>query len=637
MRYYIEYARITFQRMPTILYHAGSHFNVPMMLLRARMLCAWCVVLCVGQAAYAQTQTEIIELSARPSTREVVAGERLEVAYILSGSTEGRFSIPKTAPFKRTSSMQESTGIQINNGVASAHHTWQVEFTAPRQPGTYNLPEATVVVQGKTYRSTPISIKVLAGSGQVSAQFGPVRIPEGADPNLFVVTQLNQTSAYQGQQVLAQVNIYTALPVTGFDVLTYPKVSSGYSQEIRRFDTKTRIVKIKGKSYASRTLCMLALWPDQGPKVTLSPAHIRVSVEQAGSPFDQTLVLQTAPMSLKINPLDQDSIPADAVGTCGQYTWILDADRDSVQVGEAINLTVHYRGNGEPRLFKWPKLVLPDGLESFEPRTSDESQNENGIEYIHRGTATYTILAKKPGTYACSPSFSWFDPVKRQYVRWQPDSALNILVVPGPAITTTSAPTDLPRDSRPWLDRLPESGQLLGIGILIFILLGTIIQIAAWFMRMRKALTRVSARAELVTAEPPLSIPTMVTKKPIVMTPPTPVSNPIPTPPPTIGEHISHEPAPAPISADVPNTPDTPATISQELLAQVRRQITELLGYMPTSPRAAEAALTAQAVPVAQIEALLHAWRTAEQVLYAGMQIEVADLRRQLAAISTNT
>lgn len=431
--------------------------------------------------ALAQQQSAI-RLEARTSLNEVIEGGRLEVTYAVVGSAEGRLRPPAFAPFRNVGGSQEMTGMQIVNGKVSAHHDWVFTLSAPG-PGTYTIPAATATVGQQTLRSEPLTIRVVA-AGQTWVKT-PKGVPPGVNPDIFVVTEFTSNKVWLGQQVICQVNIYTRRSVESFDLLSLPKVEGAYQQELRRFDTRNRYVKIKGQEYAAKTLYAAAIFPQSAGSLKVTPAQVRALVEQSNSPLGlSSLVLESPAATLQVRDLPPNP-PTGFTGGVGQYVWELASDRDSTAVGQALTLRLMVRGNGDPRRFQAPVLMLGDSsLEVTAPRSQAEEQYENGQQMVHSQTLEYVVLPHREGEFVLSPQLVWFNPDSSRYVHWQSPTPIRVKVLPSGSVTN-AAPV-LPKDN-------PEAGggaawwrSSKGIGAAALLLAGLLVVLFLVLERRKK-------------------------------------------------------------------------------------------------------------------------------------------------------
>ena len=360
-----------------------------------------------------------ITFTASASKKEVVEGAQVEITWQLSGTTEGKLQLPDLTPFRKAGGLREMSGMQFSNGNVQAHHTWVISLVAPA-PGEYTLPEAGITVKGNTYRSNPVSIKVVA-TGQAARISSISGVPKWADdPNIFIATETNTPRPLVGQQVVCVVNIYTRYGVSGLDLVELPQINKIGLRELERYDNPVEQVTIAGKPYNKQTIYAGAFFPETTGKLTINAAQANVAIV-SNNPLQgiSTLRLQTAPVVLDVQALPAPA-PAGFTGLVGHYTAELKSDRQQIAAGEAVICTVSLRGNGNSRLSAPPAFQMPDGLTTYDPVEKEAETFENGRELVHAQVLEYTISAQKEGNGSCVPQLVWYDPDSSKYITWAP-------------------------------------------------------------------------------------------------------------------------------------------------------------------------------------------------------------------------
>jgi hypothetical protein len=368
-------------------------------------------------------QDKEVRLNAVISTREVVEGAHFEVTYQLSGSISGDLLAPNFSPFQRLGNTQELSGMQFVNGSVSAHHTWVFSLTAPAS-GEYTIPPAEVQLKGKVYRSKELRVRVLPATKVKSG--GPLSIPAGADPSVFLLMEVNTASVYVGQQVVVKVYLYTKRALSGVNLVRLPELSSGNLKELERYNEAEEQVTVGGERYNRLLVYAGSFFAEAPGRVVVSPAVINTAVVSS-NPFQsyRTIQLASSPLSLDVMKLPLP-IPDGFSGLVGQYEVEAIINIDSILVGEAAVCTLSIQGNGNSRLLELPKVGVSEGLKGYEPIVKEEEVYENGRELAHRQLLEYTVSALSEGMQFIKPSLIWFDPDSNKYVRYEPIISIKV-------------------------------------------------------------------------------------------------------------------------------------------------------------------------------------------------------------------
>lgn len=387
-----------------------------------------CLVICwlfLHQQAILAQATATFETEG--PTKEVPEGSRFEVSFALKNTFAKRFIPPDFNGFRVTSGPSEMRGSGFVNGKSYSHQTWTYELEAGA-PGTYTIGTATVQTDSRTLRTQPLVVRV------GKAREGSTAPPPGADTRVFIRAELDRETAWVGQQVVYQIVLYTQVGISDYDILDLPAFDGFFTQERRRFDTRTRQQKIRGNRYVTRILHEMALFPQQAGDFRIGPARVRLGVEQAGSLSalfgSRPELVQTQALKLKVKPLPEPA-PANFSGVAGQYDWQVAVDKDSLTTDDALTLTVTIEGNGDARRFANPVFELPDGLEGFEPKVQQQEEYETGEQFVHARTLEYVILPRQPGDYSFMPELVVFDPDSNNYRRLLAASPVQLHVTAG--------------------------------------------------------------------------------------------------------------------------------------------------------------------------------------------------------------
>lgn len=535
-----------------------------------------------------------VTFEAQVESPEVVQGSRFSVEFVLKNAEGRQFRAPDFGGLKTAGGMSEMFGSSIVHGQATTEHSWHILLEAP-QTGTFTIGPATVTTNGKTLTSKPLNIRVVkprTGSG------GPVAVPPGSDAQIFIAAEFDRASAYPGEQVAWRVRLYRLLPVEQSDVLDLPDFAGFFHREKRRFDTSERRLTLNGKKYIVKTLYEEALFPQETGSLVVGPAAARAFVERTG-PMGALLgpvplILRSQPIALTVKPLPQPA-PPNFSGCVGRYDWEVSTDKAELSTDDALTLTLALQGNGDARQFSPPKLTLPPDFEAFDPKTRDETEQETATELTHRATLDYALLPKTPGHYALWPEFVFFDPDSNRYRTLRLTDSLRISVTPGTHYQPPSALSDTIGQALQMPVRQPDfwdqARSLLRSPLLWGSLLLPALALGAFFFFRKK-------RQPVATAAPK---------------------------PPTVAQVQTRAPAPAAqaqlaAARHLLHSTGQPRIFYDALYRALQAWLSEQLHIPPArlSFRTVEQELARRRLPEQRTSALLSAWQTCEEAVFAG-------------------
>ena len=362
------------------------------------------------------------------STKEVVVGLPFELTFTLKNVEGARFTAPNFSGF-RTSSISESRSMGFNKGQSTSSQTWSVELTATK-PGTFNIGSATVFADGKTLSTKSFTVNALPLS---ASSKGNIKVPPGADDQVFIAAEFDQKEAYVGQQVTWRIRLYTQLSVDGYDIISLPDFGNFFSREKTRYDKRVEYINLRRKKYAVRTLHEEAIFPQEIGELNVGAARVSVGIEQPGAQGflfgPKPVSLQTQPISLTVKTLPQPP-PTEFTGAVGQYEWTVKADTSVLSTDDALTIVVEVSGNGDSRRFAPPKIAVPGNSEIFEPRILEEEEYESETEILHRKRFEYIVLPKDTGSQEINPIFTYFNPDSNRYCQLQA-ATIKFRVTPG--------------------------------------------------------------------------------------------------------------------------------------------------------------------------------------------------------------
>ena len=114
--------------------------------------------------------------------------------------------------------------------------------------------------------------------------------------------------------------------------------------------------------------------------------------------------------SVRVNVRDLPTAgrPANLNGAVGNFDLNSSLSATETVTGEPLTLLIQISGQGNLKLIGDPKLDLPPGFESYDPKIN-----------VGNGSKTYEylLIPGKPGEFTLNPmSFSYFDPKTERYV-----------------------------------------------------------------------------------------------------------------------------------------------------------------------------------------------------------------------------
>ena len=422
-------------------------------------------------------QTENVEFIAN-SKSTVNVGEQFRVVFTVNSKGKD-FHIKPLQGFNILSGPNPSTSssIQIINGkytrTVSNSYTY---YLVASQEGDFEIPPATIVINGKQYSSNSLKIKVVSSTtpskpGTQGQGTKPGSSQGMASADLYIKASVDRNNAFIGEQIIVTYKIYTTVPIPQYSVNKYPSYSGFWAQDLKKDNERPSQQNeiINGRQYLVAEFKKVALFPLKSGKLTIEPinlnvvAQIRTQRQQRSrdpffdSFFDDAFfgggyqnierVLKTNTITLNIKPLPLQDRPVDFKNAVGQFSFKSNIDKTKVKTNEAINLKFTIWGKGNIKLIDKLNINFPPDFEVYDPKTNNKINIANdGVNGVR--TIEYLIIPRNAGNFMVQPvRFSYFDQKKKQYVTLSsPEyiiSVEKIVVTPSDINYSGTAPEDI--------------------------------------------------------------------------------------------------------------------------------------------------------------------------------------------------
>ena len=362
-----------------------------------------------------------VSFDAKVSKKQLGINERLRVDFTMN--TDGDdFEPPNFENFTVVGGPSQSINNSWINGVRSFSKSYSY-FLAPKKRGKFTIGQATIEIDGETYKTLPIKITVTAAIDKPKDPNDPNYI---ASQNIHLVAEISNTNPYLNEAITVVYKLYVAqgTGVRNWRELDSPRYSDFWSQNI---DVKginnIQNGTYKGEDYRYVVLKKAVLYPQKIGKLTIEPLSLDVTVEvpsqrrdifgRSTTPVNRTI--SSGNRTINVKPLPENEKPKDFSGAVGNFDLKVTTNKQTLKATEALELKVSVSGKGNLKLFRLPKLVLPSALEVYEPEHSENVQiRGSGMQGAI--SDTYTVVPNFQGSYPIpNVSFSYFDLKTKRY------------------------------------------------------------------------------------------------------------------------------------------------------------------------------------------------------------------------------
>jgi hypothetical protein len=382
-----------------------------------------------------------VKFEAKTSKTQLGVNERLRIDFTMNEDGDN-FIPPSFENFKVVGGPSQSINNSWVNGVRSFSKSYTY-FLAPKKRGVFTIGQSSIEIDGITYKTSPIKIKVTAA----------VDIPKDPnDPNyiasesIHLVAEVSTTNPYLNEPVSVIYKLYVAenTGVRNWSELDSPRYNDFWSQNIEVKRQNVKEGKYKGENYRYVVLKKTVLYPQKTGKLSIEPLTLDVSVEvpsKRRDVFGRLMMTTTnrtvtaGKRTIDVKPLPSNGKPNDFSGAVGSFEFNITSNKNTLKATEAFDLKLEISGKGNLKLFKLPKPNLPSALEVYEPEHSEKvSTSLSGM----RGSIsdTYTIVPNAQGRYPIpTVSFSYFD-LNTETYKTLTSNELVVSVTEGPGLNS---------------------------------------------------------------------------------------------------------------------------------------------------------------------------------------------------------
>lgn len=388
------------------------------------------------QSLYAQN----IEFKANVSKNTLGANERVRIEFTMNKNGDN-FTPPSFDDFVVIMGPSQFVSESWFNGVRSFSKTYNY-ILQPKAKGKFTIGQASIDIDGRTYKTAPIAITVTE---------------DVARESFFLLAEVSKPNPYLNEAVSVTYRLYVGSNVALNDLqwVTDPKFPNFLSKEIEMPNYEIGECSYQGRNYRYIVVKKVVLYPQKTGTITLEPltmdAVLTVPTKQRA--FFGRIMYEYEQVSrrvtsgnktINVKDLPEEGKPDNFSGAVGDFSFAVTPNKQTLKGNESMQLKVEVSGSGNLKLFDLPKPTFPSSLEVYPPEQNDDiSTTLAGMK--GRIEQTYTIVPQYKGKYPISGvAFSYFNPNTHKYETIKTDE-LWIDVTEGAPNENT--PTDVANDN----------------------------------------------------------------------------------------------------------------------------------------------------------------------------------------------
>ncbi|MBC7536105.1 MAG: protein BatD, partial [Ferruginibacter sp.] len=323
----------------------------------------------------------------------------------------------------------------------------------PKKPGRFIINAAKIFIKGNQLLSNTVTVRVNKvdifdpfAQPVLQPEFNDYifrtgdSLPEKVGKNMLLRLEVDKTSSYVGEPIIASYKLYTRLKSES--KLTQNPSYNGFSvidMQPPGFDDYTK-GKLNGREYNVYTIRKTQIYALQPGVIDLDPAELENDVKFIKEAYakqvpdvatmfndftnalfppeaiiSRMVTLKSQPVSIIVKPLPEENKPMSFKGAVGKFEITAAIKKRHFSTDEAGKLSVTITGSGNMQLLTAPDIEWPNGLESFEPKFSESLLNST-VPVSGSKTFEYSFAANDSGDFTLPGiRFSYFDPLAAVY------------------------------------------------------------------------------------------------------------------------------------------------------------------------------------------------------------------------------
>jgi hypothetical protein len=323
-------------------------------------------------------EKDAVTFEMKLSKNKLGINERLRVDFEMNRDGDN-FVPPDFEGFKVLMGPSQSISSSWINGVRSYSKTYSYTLS-PTARGKFTINQATIVIEGETYKSLPGGVEVTAAVDKPSDQ---MTVDDIADENLHLVAEVSKSDPYLNEAISVVYKLYVSpsITVSNFRPLDNPKYNNFWSQDMPFSKYNIQSGSYQGKSYRYVVLKRVVLYPQKSGELEIEPLSLDVTLDVptnrrdffGGQIYSQTnKTVSAGRRIINVMPLPAAGRPAGFSGAVGKFDFEVSASKNNLKASESLQARVEVSGKGNLKLFQMPEPNFPGALEVYDPEFDEK-------------------------------------------------------------------------------------------------------------------------------------------------------------------------------------------------------------------------------------------------------------------------
>jgi hypothetical protein len=376
---------------------------------------------------------------AQVSSKKVQVGVPFEYSVVFTINT-GNYTPPSFKDFDVVSGPNQSSSYQNVNGVGSQQIIISYGLVAKKE-GKLTIGPSTTMAGSQKLETSAIVVEAVKGNaGGTNNSSDPQYNSKVSGGDLFIRTGVSKNKCYIGEQLTITQKVYCRFQIVGFQKFSQPTYDGFYSQAQESTSKgQVAVENVDGVNYYTYELFRTVAIPNKSGKITINPIQGDIVVRKqstskpknifeqffgAASYEDIPVNAKSKALSLEVLALPEEGKPESFNGAVGNFSCKVQTTRTELKANDAFNLKMTITGKGNIKLIDAPKIKLPEGFESYDPKIS---------ETVNSKTFDYLIIPRNEGDFVLNDlDFSYFNLDTKKYVTIPSDEVKIKVLAPDP-------------------------------------------------------------------------------------------------------------------------------------------------------------------------------------------------------------
>lgn len=368
----------------------------------------------------------------------VEVGQIFKVEFEASGNESSGFSCNLNSDGYEViygpSTSQYMSSSNINGKMTVTRSCTYTYTLKALKEGSYTIPAAKVTIDGKSFTSQQISVKVIPAdpsrqqsqSGSRRGSSADSRASNIGKDDILLGIDLSKTTVYEGEALMATMKLYSRnQDISDLSDPKWPDMNGFSMDEVDLKDAQGSLEQYRGGNYRAYPLRQWLLFPQRSGEITIAEASLTAIARvytvgrgffgEAFGTYQNVQVPLTSPeRKVKVLPLPAGK-PASYMNAVGDFSFKSELTSDHIKANDAVIYRMTVEGVGNLKFVRDPQPEFPADFEVYDPKTEIKSRvTMSGVS--GKKTIEYTIIPRFGGTFQIPPvEFSYFDPKSGTY------------------------------------------------------------------------------------------------------------------------------------------------------------------------------------------------------------------------------